>query len=62
MEFFKHNTRIDFMAQRWKCALLSLVLFVLSIIAIWTYGLNVGLDFTSSNLVTVLGMIEIIPS
>lgn len=46
MEFFKQNTKIDFMAQRKKAALLSIVLFALSIAALAFYGLNWGLDFT----------------
>lgn len=46
MEFFKHNTKIDFMAQRNKAALLSIVLFSLAIISLMMNGLNWGLDFT----------------
>lgn len=46
MEFFKHNTNIDFMAQRKWAALLSAILFVLSILSLGCNGLNWGLDFT----------------
>lgn len=46
MEFFKQNTKIDFMAQRKWAALLSVLLFVLSIWSLILYGLNWGLDFT----------------
>lgn len=46
MEFFKHNTKIDFMAQRKWAALLSATLFILSILALAMHGLNWGLDFT----------------
>lgn len=46
MEFFKHNTNIDFMAQRKWAAVLSLLLFGFSIIALAVNGLNWGLDFT----------------
>lgn len=46
MEFFKHNTKIDFMAQRKWAAILSVVLFTLSLIALAVNGLNWGLDFT----------------
>lgn len=46
MEFFKHNTHIDFMAQRKWAALLSMVLFLLSLGSLAIYGLNWGLDFT----------------
>lgn len=46
MEFFKHNTQIDFMAQRKWAAILSLLLFVISIGALCINGLTWGLDFT----------------
>lgn len=46
MEFFKHNLQIDFMAQRKGAAVLSTILFVLSILSLAIYGLNMGLDFT----------------
>lgn len=46
MEFFKHNTQIDFMAQRKAAAILSTLLFVLSILSLTVYGLHMGLDFT----------------
>lgn len=46
MEFFKHNTQIDFMAQRKWAAILSLILFVMSIAALCVNGLTWGLDFT----------------
>jgi preprotein translocase subunit SecF len=46
MEFFKHNTQIDFMAQRKWAALLSILLFALSLISLAVNGLDWGLDFT----------------
>lgn len=46
MEFFKHNTSINFMAQRKWAAILSIILFSFSIISLAVYGLNWGLDFT----------------
>lgn len=46
MEFFKHNTQIDFMAQRKWAALASVILFLLSITSLVINGLNWGLDFT----------------
>ncbi len=46
MEFFKHNTQIDFMAQRKWAAAVSAILFILSIISLAMNGLNWGLDFT----------------
>jgi preprotein translocase subunit SecF len=46
MEFFKQNTKIDFMKQRNWAALLSGVLFFLSILSLLMNGLTWGLDFT----------------
>src|SRR5438552_7056862 len=46
MEFFKHNTAINFMAQRKWAAILSVIMFSLSLISLAHYGLNWGLDFT----------------
>ncbi len=46
MEFFKQNTKIDFMAQRRWAALLSVILFLLSITSLVMNGLTWGLDFT----------------
>ena len=46
MEFFKHNTNINFMAQRNWAALLSAILFILSIASLVMNGLTLGLDFT----------------
>lgn len=46
MEFFKHNTKIDFMGARLYAALFSLILFLGSIVSLWVNGLHFGLDFT----------------
>lgn len=46
MEFFKHNTAINFMAQRKWAAIISITLCVLSIVSLIAHGLNLGLDFT----------------
>ena len=46
MEFFKHNTQIDFMAQRKWAAVASVILFSLSILSLVMNGLTWGLDFT----------------
>jgi preprotein translocase subunit SecF len=46
MEFFKHNTQIDFMAQRKWAAIASVILFSLSILSLMMNGLTWGLDFT----------------
>ncbi|MBN2689095.1 MAG: protein translocase subunit SecF [Gammaproteobacteria bacterium] len=46
MEFFKTNTKIDFMRQRKWAALFSSILFIFSIVSLVVNGLNLGLDFT----------------
>ncbi len=46
MEFFKTNTKIDFMAQRKWAALVSCILVFASIISLFVNKLNLGLDFT----------------
>lgn len=46
MEFFQHNTEINFMGQRKWAAVLSVILFVLSLMSLCVNGLNLGLDFT----------------
>jgi len=46
MEFFKQNTHIDFMAQRKWAAIVSTILFILSMVSFVVNGLNWGLDFT----------------
>lgn len=46
MEFFKANTKIDFMKQRKIATAFSLLLFVFSIASFIFNGLNLGLDFT----------------
>jgi len=46
MEFFKQNTNINFMAQRKWAAVLSICMFVFSLVSLGVYGLNWGLDFT----------------
>ncbi|MBX9705043.1 MAG: protein translocase subunit SecF [Gammaproteobacteria bacterium] len=46
MEFFKTNTKIEFMkAKKWT-ALVSAILFLTSIISLLVNGLHFGLDFT----------------
>lgn len=46
MEFFKPNTRIDFMGARKWAAVLSIFLFLASVCALAVNGLRFGLDFT----------------
>jgi preprotein translocase subunit SecF len=53
MEFFKANTKIQFMRQRKWAAIFSALIFVASIIALITQGLTLGLDFTGGNQVAI---------
>jgi len=53
MEFFKHNTNINFMAQRKWAAILSIILFSFSILALCVHGLSWGLDFTGGTQIQV---------
>ena len=46
MEFFKASTKIAFMRQRKWASTFSAVIFLISIISLFVYGLNLGLDFT----------------
>lgn len=46
MEFFKAKSTVDFMQQRRLAALFSCFIFVASLTAVMTKGLNLGLDFT----------------
>ena len=53
MEFFKHNTSINFMAQRKWAAILSIVLFSISLVSLAVKGLNWGLDFTGGTQIQI---------
>lgn len=46
MEFFKANSQINFYRLRKIAAVFSIVLFLLSIISLFVFHLNLGLDFT----------------
>ncbi len=46
MEFFKQDTKIDFMKQRKVAYVFSLILFIASILSLTINHLNLGLDFT----------------
>ena len=46
MEFFKSDSRVGFMASRKLAYVISILLFVASITALLTRGLNLGVDFT----------------
>jgi preprotein translocase subunit SecF len=53
MEFFKQNTKIDFMRIRKWAAIFSVLLFLISIGSLCVNGLNWGLDFTGGTQVVV---------
>jgi preprotein translocase subunit SecF len=53
VEFFKKTTHIDFMGARFWAAILSTILFLASVISLWVYGLNWGLEFTGGTQVQV---------
>ena len=53
MEFFNPNSKVDFMGARKWAAMLSVLIFVLSIGALWINGLKWGLDFTGGTQVEV---------
>jgi preprotein translocase subunit SecF len=51
MQIFKRQTNIDFMSKRKLAMALSIVLVLLSVISLFTRGLNFGLDFTGGTLI-----------
>ncbi len=53
MEFFNPNSKVDFMGARKWAALLSMLIFVLSIGALCVNGLKWGLDFTGGTQIEV---------
>ena len=53
MEFFKHNTNIDFMCKRNHAYVFSLFIFIISILCYARFGLNLGLDFTGGTQVVI---------
>lgn len=53
MEFFKANTKIDFMGQRKWAAIFSIILFIFSVASLSIRGLNLGLDFTGGTQIEV---------
>ena len=53
MEFFNPNANVDFMGARKWTAALSVLIFVVSIGALWVNGLKWGLDFTGGTQIEV---------
>lgn len=51
MEVFKRRTHIDFIGRRRPAIAVSMALNVLTLVALFAYGLNFGLDFTGGTLV-----------
>lgn len=53
MEFFNPNSKIDFMGARYWIAAFSILVFVVSLSALYIYGLKWGLDFTGGTQIEV---------
>ena len=53
MDFFKRETRFDFMSHRLRAGLVTMALVLGALAVLWLRGLNPGLDFTGGTLVEV---------
>ena len=53
MEFFNINSKIDFMGARRFTAIISTLIFLISIIALFINGLHWGLDFTGGTQIVI---------
>lgn len=51
MEVFRRKTHIDFIGRRRPAMIVSMALNALTLVALFVYGLNFGLDFTGGTLV-----------
>lgn len=62
MEFFRKQTRIDFMGIRRIVGVCSITLWLLSVILLFSKGLNFGLDFTGGTQIEARFSTEVCPS
>jgi len=53
LDFFKRETRFDFMSHRLRAGLVTMALVLGALAVLWLRGLNPGLDFTGGTLVEV---------
>src|SRR5690348_514377 len=53
MELFNPNSKVDFMGMRKWTALVSIILFLLSMTSLAVYGLKWGLDFSGGTQIEV---------
>lgn len=53
MEFFRHDTKVDFMGARYWTAIFSAAIIVFSLASLSIYGLQWGLDFTGGTQIEV---------